>query len=165
MLLFAMLFAILGCAAAHGWEPLGAQQPCRADEGIACAVDGYVGSEVIYEDASVRIWNFTLPSGAMTSMHRHDHNYHFVAIRPTQLRVYGEDGAVLFDFTAQGSIGFAVDGDYLTPVGGTIQLPWKVPRTHAAKNIGPSAYHEILFESKTAVPAVSAAGEAGGEEL
>lgn len=72
----------------------------------ACgATDGYVGSNVIYEDDYVRIWNFTLAPGQSTSMHRHDHDYHFVAISPTQLEVYGEDGLRLFDFRAEGTFG------------------------------------------------------------
>jgi hypothetical protein len=122
----------------------GEKQPCQ--------VDGYVGSNVIYEDDMVRVWNFTLAPGQMTSMHRHDHDYHFVAIKPTQLEVYGEDGSRLFDFRAEGVLGFKINGDYLEPTG--IELPWPVPRTHSAKNIGSDDYYEILYESKisTTVP-------------
>lgn len=130
-------------------EDLGESTPCVA--GTACQVDGYVGSKVIYEDDTVRVWNFTLAPGEMTSMHRHDYGYHFVAITPTQLEVYGEDGTALFDFRAEGVLGFAIEGDFLKPIG--IELPWPVPRTHAAKNIGPDPYYEILYESK--VPAAS----------
>ena len=82
----------------------------------------------------------------MTSMHRHDHNYHFIAINPTQLEVYGEDGSRLFDFRAEGVLGFKVEGGFLKPIG--IELPWPVPVVHAAKNIGDDYYYEILFESK-----------------
>jgi hypothetical protein len=101
---------------------------------------------LIYEDEAVRVWNFTLAPGAITSMHRHDYDYHFVAIKPTQLEVYGENGSRLFDFRAEGTLGFTIEGDYLKPRG--IELPWPVPRVHAAKNIGPDDYYEILFESK-----------------
>ena len=82
----------------------------------------------------------------MTSMHRHDHDYHFIAMNPTQLEVYGEDGSRLFDFRAEGVLGFKVEGDFLKPIG--IELPWLVPVVHAAKNIGDDYYYEILFESK-----------------
>jgi hypothetical protein len=81
-------------------------------------------------------------------MHRHDFNYHFVAIAPTQLEVYGEDGSRLFDFRAEGALGFKIKGDFLEPIG--VDLP-PVPRIHAAKNIGDSVYHEILFESKVPI--------------
>ena len=43
------------------------------------------------ENESQRIWNFTLEPGQMTSMHRHDFDYSFVAIKPSQLEVFGED--------------------------------------------------------------------------
>lgn len=111
-----------------------------------CNVDGYVGSHVILEDEIQRVWNFTLEPGEMTSMHRHDYDYSFVAVRPSQLEVYGEDGERLFDFYATG-LSLRVKGDFLEPMGG-VKLPWKVPRIHAARNIGPNTYHEILFESK-----------------
>eukprot|EP00584_Thalassiosira_punctigera_P005799 CAMPEP_0172536782 /NCGR_PEP_ID=MMETSP1067-20121228/8508_1 /TAXON_ID=265564 ORGANISM="Thalassiosira punctigera, Strain Tpunct2005C2" /NCGR_SAMPLE_ID=MMETSP1067 /ASSEMBLY_ACC=CAM_ASM_000444 /LENGTH=161 /DNA_ID=CAMNT_0013321941 /DNA_START=112 /DNA_END=597 /DNA_ORIENTATION=+ len=128
-------------------EKLGESKPCACDEdGGKCVVDGYVGSTVLYEDDAVRVWNFTLAPGEMTSMHRHDHDYRFVAIKPTQLEVYGEDGSRLFDFRAEGVLGFKVNGDFLEPIG--VELPWPVPRVHAAKNIGDDDYYEILFESK-----------------
>ena len=52
----------------------------------------------------------------MTSMHRHDHDYSFVAVAPSQLEVFGEDGRRLFDFWATGAA-FRVVGDYLEPTG------------------------------------------------
>jgi hypothetical protein len=59
---------------------------------------------VIYEDDTVRVWNLTLvPGETMTNyMRSHDcYDYPFVAIQPTQLEVYGEDGSRLFDFRAE----------------------------------------------------------------
>jgi hypothetical protein len=113
---------------------------------ICLSYDGEVGTSIIYENNEVRIWNFTLAPGQSTSMHRHEYDYYFVAIKPSQLEVFGEDGSRLFDFTATGTFGFTIDGDYLQPVNKT--LPWPVPRIHSAKNIGTYEYHEILFELK-----------------
>ena len=146
---------------------LGDTKPCKMDiDGQPCEVDGYVGSNVIYEDERVRVWNFTLPAGKMTSMHRHDYDYHFVAIQPTQLEVYGENGTILFNFRAEGTLGFKVEGDYLLPVSNNVQLPWIVPRIHAAKNIGPTDYYEILFENKlTTKSAESQPSHSKTEEL
>ena len=110
-----------------------------------CSVDGFVGSYVIIENDYQRIWNFTLRPGEMTSMHRHDFDYSFVAIKPSRLEVYGEDGEKLFDFWAT-EASLRVSGDFLEPTGEA--LPYKVPRVHAARNIGTETYHEILFESK-----------------
>mmetsp|Transcript_20371 Transcript_20371/g.30007 ORF Transcript_20371/g.30007 Transcript_20371/m.30007 type:complete len:170 (-) Transcript_20371:1579-2088(-) len=134
-------------ATAIDTDKLGEPNDCSCDiDGKPCDVDGYVGSHVIYEDDDVRVWNFTLAAGEMTSMHKHDYDYHFVAIKPTQLEVYGEDGLRLFDFRAEGVLGFKVVGEFLEPIG--IELPFPVPRVHSAKNIGDGDYYEILYESK-----------------
>lgn len=123
--------------------------PCNMDiNGGLCEVDSYVGSTIIYEDDRVRIWNFTLPPGKMTSMHRHDLDYHFVAIIPSQLEVWSEDGIALYNFRAEGTLGFTVQGDFLVPVHASPDLPSLIPRTHAAKNIGLSVYNEIIYEQK-----------------
>ena len=111
-----------------------------------CVIDGFVGSYVIIENESQRIWNFTLQPGEMTSMHRHDYDYSFVAIKPSRLEVFGEDGQRLFDFWAT-EASLKINGDFLEPTGDE-KLPYKVPRVHAARNIGTGVYHEILFESK-----------------
>eukprot|EP00600_Ochromonadales_sp_CCMP1393_P002681 CAMPEP_0174987564 /NCGR_PEP_ID=MMETSP0004_2-20121128/19622_1 /TAXON_ID=420556 /ORGANISM="Ochromonas sp., Strain CCMP1393" /LENGTH=170 /DNA_ID=CAMNT_0016240647 /DNA_START=19 /DNA_END=531 /DNA_ORIENTATION=- len=149
VVLLMMLFCPLSLAIPT--ENLGDAKPCHADKAQSelCEVDGYVGSKVIFEDEKVRVWNFTLAPGEMTSMHRHDYDYHFVAVQPSQLEVWGETGERLFDFRAEGTLGFTVEGDFLVPAKG-VDLPWPVPRTHAAKNIGPDPYYEILFESKVA---------------
>lgn len=134
-------------------EPLGETKPCHADENQPCEIDGYVGTSVIYEDHLVRVWNFTLAPGEMTSMHAHDYDYHFVAIQPTQLEVWGTNGDRLFDFRAEGVLGFKLSGDLLVPI--NIELPFPVPRIHAAKNIGDSTYYEILYESKVSTAAAT----------
>jgi hypothetical protein len=142
-------FSLLVLLASSAILPLGSKMLCDIDtvQSGGCEVDGYVGSEVIYEDDRVRVWNFTLAPGQMTSMHKHDNDYHFVAIQPTQLEVWGEGGDRLFDFRAEGTLGFKVVGDFLQPISDAVKLP-PVPRVHAAKNIGPNTYYEILFESK-----------------
>lgn len=140
-----ILALLLSIARAVPTNELGQVVSCRVQSG-SCPVDGYVGSRVIYEDDFVRVWNFTLAPGEMTTLHRHDHDYHFVAIKPTQLEVYDEKGDVLFDFRAEGTLGFTLNGEFLEPI--NIKLPFPVPRVHAAKNIGSDHYYEILYESK-----------------
>ena len=44
----------------------------------------------------------------MTSMHRHDFDYTFVVIKPSQLEVFGENGDRLFDFWAEGTKAFQI---------------------------------------------------------
>lgn len=148
LVLLAVFIAICFC---HGsFEPVGDMHPCSMDKGEkSCVVDSYIGTKVIYEDEQVRVWNFTLAPGEMTSMHRHDNDYHFVVIQPTQLQVWGEDGSILFDFRAEGTLGFNVVGEFLVPASEQVKMAHPVPRVHAAKNIGPNTYYEILFERKT----------------
>ena len=86
-----------------------------------CTVDGYVGSYVMIENDSQRIWNFTLEPGQMTSMHRHDFDYSFVAIKPSRLEVFGEDGTRLFDFWATES-SLKINGDFLEPTDENIKV-------------------------------------------
>jgi hypothetical protein len=132
-------------------KDLGAMTECHCDQKEeVCPVDGFIGSNVIYEDDTVRVWNFTLGPGEMTSMHRHDNDYRFVVIKPSQLQVWSQSGNALYDFRAEGVMGFKLKGDFLEPIG--IKFPHPVPRTHAAKNIGDSVYNEILFETKETSP-------------
>jgi len=145
--------AIVLVAAQNLRDPAGSASCSTGEEGSPlpkpCAVDPYVGSHVIYEDDFTRVWNFTLLPGEMTSMHRHDFDYTFLAVVPTRLAVWGNHGDYLFTFDAKGSLSFTVQGDYLEPSADT-KLPWKVPRTHVARNVGNDVYRELLFESKVA---------------
>ena len=63
---------------------------------------------MIHEDSTQRVWNFTLKPGEMTSMHKHDFDYTFVVIQPSQLEVFGENGSRLFDFWAAGTKAFRI---------------------------------------------------------
>lgn len=147
--------ALLIASQCIAYDSVGETSPCDIQRlQTGCEVDKYVGSTVIFEDDFIRVWNFTLAPGEMTSMHRHDYDYHFVAISPTQLEVWAENGSRLFDFRAEGVLGFTVEGDYLKPT--NIELPFPVPRTHSAKNIGDSFYYEILYESKTSLQQLGA---------
>jgi hypothetical protein len=123
-------------------------EPGRGD----CIVDGNVGSSILYEDARARVWNFTLAPNESTSMHRHDCDYHFVALEPSTLEVWGANGDRLFDFVATGTLGFKIEGDFLLQIAPTgVDMasftPIRVPRVHSARNIGDATYREILFES------------------
>ena len=57
----------------------------------------------------------------MTSMHRHDFDYSFVAIKPSRLEVFGEDGTRLFDFWATES-SLKINGDFLEPTDENIKV-------------------------------------------
>ena len=61
-------------------------------------------------------------------MHRHDFDYSFVAIKPSRLEIFGEDGTRLFDFWATES-SLKINGDFLEPTDENIKLPYKVSMT------------------------------------
>ena len=144
MLAIYLALVVLGIAAVLG-------NVCAPGSG-GCEVDSNVGSHIIYEDARVRVWNFTLAPNASTSMHRHDCDYHFIALEPSTLEVWGASGERLFDFLATGTLGFKIEGDFLVqlaPSGADAAsfTPIRVPRVHSARNLGNHVYREILFES------------------
>jgi hypothetical protein len=79
-------------------------------------------------------------------LHRHEYDYHFVVLSPSQLEVTGENGIKLFDFRAEGTFGLRLVGDKLVPHVGSMGA---IPAVHAVKNIGDQLFHEYVFESKS----------------
>ena len=97
MLIYAQLLILLGCYCTYQYaQQLEHKSECTIERitSSGCDVDGYVGSEILYEDNLVRIWvsnqskpfilnkdplrciscyfkqNFTLAPGEMTSLHK-----------------------------------------------------------------------------------------------
>jgi hypothetical protein len=114
----------------------------------SCDITTSIGNNVLFEDDDLRLWNFTLAPGEITPMHRHDCNYYFVVTSGSLLELWSSEGAdpVPFEVKNGDLCGFKVHGDYLVPTGTTSMK--KIPRTHAAKNIGTSTLSEILIERK-----------------
>lgn len=105
-----------------------------------------VGSKMIFEDAFSRVWEMRLKPGESSPVHRHDLDYTFVVQEPAVLRILSPNGTGLFDFTAEGTFGFRVRGDFLVPT--QKELPWPLPRTHAAQNVDNRTFYEFIFENK-----------------
>jgi hypothetical protein len=129
-------------------EKFGSPHPCKLESAGSCAVDGNIGTKVIFEDATVRVWNFTLGSGETTSMHRHYCGYHFLTVTSSTLEVWGEFGDQILTISPEVGeiIGFSIVNDDLVQTASS--NPIRIPRTHAARNIGATTFNEILFESK-----------------
>ena len=89
-----------------------------------------VGSKLIFENERVKVWEFTLAPGETIAVHRHDHDYFFYPIEGGTLEVTRETGIVQATLDP-GKVYYRGKGD-----------------THAARNIGPGRYHEILVELK-----------------
>jgi hypothetical protein len=51
-----------------------------------------VGSEKVFENDKVIVWNFTLEPGECTPLHTHEHNYMWYAIAGAPLQIYDEEG-------------------------------------------------------------------------
>ena len=82
-------------------------------------------------------------------MHRHDHDYFFLAIQGSTLSVTDVNNDFLFEFSpGKGdTLNLEKHGDFITGPGQT-PLPWDLPTVHAAKNVGNQTYHEVLIELK-----------------
>jgi quercetin dioxygenase-like cupin family protein len=89
-----------------------------------------VGTKLVFENERVRVWEFTLAPGEEIATHRHEHDYFFYAIEGGTLEVT-RPGGVTRATLESGQVYFRTAGD-----------------SHAARNIGPTRYHEVLVELK-----------------
>ena len=109
---------------------------------------GEVGTNKIFENDKIIVWEFLLKPGEETPIHEHKHDYLFYIIRGSTLQVFGEAGEDLgtLDATTGSSFAFKVEDKHLVSVD---EKDYRVPVTHSAKNIGYDEYREILIETKT----------------
>ncbi len=110
---------------------------------------GGVGSEVVFENDKVVVWNFELAPGAETPMHTHKRNYMWYAISGAPLQVFDENGQDLGTLEVPTGAVFhlKIDGEEIE----VLSEPGKgmrVPATHKARNAGNTPYREILVEFK-----------------
>jgi len=96
---------------------------------------GGVGTQVLYEDDDVRVWEMNLEPGEHSDLHRHDHDY-ILVIDSGDLVA----GVPPKDFPMDFFIG------KVPAQGNTVRVPkggieW-------ALNVGQKRYHEILIELK-----------------
>ena len=89
-----------------------------------------VGTKLIFENERVKVWEFTLAPGQELGSHRHEHDYFFYPIEGGTLEVTRASGLTRATLET-GKVYYRSKGD-----------------THAAKNVGPERYHEILVELK-----------------
>lgn len=108
-----------------------------------------VGSEKLFENDKIIVWNFELKPGEQTPIHTHEHSYMWYSIQGTNLQVFDEDGKDL------GTLEVPTGSVYSLKVeNGTIEVMSnvgkgvKIPAKHSAKNVGTTHYREILVEYK-----------------
>jgi len=106
-----------------------------------------VGSNVVFEDDKIKVWEFNLEPGEQTPVHTHELEYIFYVINGTTLEVFDADGKPLQPLILSDGdvVALRLEGDELVVIG---DESVRVPATHSARNGGPATYREILIEKK-----------------
>lgn len=109
-----------------------------------------VGSEKIFENDNVIVWNFELDPGETTPLHTHKHDYMWYSIQGTPgLQVFDEDDNDLgtLEVPTGAVYSLKLDNGYLEVLS-DINKGVRVLARHKAKNLGDKTYREILVEYK-----------------
>jgi hypothetical protein len=103
-----------------------------------------VGTNKVFENERVIVWEMTLEPGESTGQHTHENDYFFQVISGSTLETIDSNGVSLggFDLVTGSTHYLTLKGEEL------IYGDVRVPATHDAKNIGPDRYYEILVELK-----------------
>jgi beta-alanine degradation protein BauB len=108
-----------------------------------------VGTEKVFENDKVIVWNFVLAPGEETPVHTHKHSYMWYAIEGAPLHIFDENGGDLGIFQVPtGAIYSLKYEDGYLEVLSDIGKGAKVPATHKARNEGSNPYREVLIEYK-----------------
>lgn len=94
-----------------------------------------IGTEVLYENDQIKIWNMQLEPGQGQGMHRHRNDYVLVFIGDCRLRGVNQDGSTRFEETMTDgtTILRTIDGD---------------EDIHDAINVGDSVSRNPIIELK-----------------
>lgn len=106
-----------------------------------------VGTAKVFENDEIVLWELALEPGETTGVHTHRLDYVFYVLEGSRLETLDANQASLFEFDANTGDVFVVrcEGDQLFVGEGD---SFAVPATHAARNVGPTRYREILVETK-----------------
>ena len=106
-----------------------------------------VGSNVVFEDDKIKVWEFDLDPGEQTPVHTHELDYIFYVIDGTTLEVFDKNNQLLSKIEVKDGdvVPLRLEGDELVVIGNESQ---RIPATHSARNGGPNRYREILVETK-----------------
>ena len=103
-----------------------------------------VGTNRVFENDKVIVWEMALEPGESTGLHTHEHEYFFQVISGSTLETIDSDGRSLgeFEFATGSTHYLTLEGDEL------VYGETRVPARHEARNIGSTRYFEILVELK-----------------
>ena len=108
-----------------------------------------VGSEKVFENDKVIVWNFVLEPGEETPVHTHEHSYMWYSIAGAPLRIFDEAGKDLgtLEVPTGAIYSLKLDNGFLEVLSDAGK-GMRVPARHKARNVGPTAYREVLVEYK-----------------
>ena len=102
--------------------------PASKDE-----VSTNVGTEVLFENDTVRVWSMALEPGESSPYHRHVHDYFYIYTTPSRIKArYPDKPEVVRDYQ-EGFVNFSVVGDGIE---------------HDITNTGDERHHQIIIELK-----------------
>lgn len=108
-----------------------------------------IGSEKVFENDKIVMWNFVLPAGEQTPVHTHERAYMWYVIEGGFVQIFDEDGKDLGSFEVPtGSVFSLKLEDGFFEIISEIAKGLRIPARHSAKNVGSTAYREILVEYK-----------------
>lgn len=96
---------------------------------------GGVGTQVLFEDDKVRIWEMILEPGQASDLHHHEHDYYLAVFEGDLVAGIPPKGNPMEPFVG-----------IIPPQGNTVGVP--KGGTEWALNVGKQTYHEILIELK-----------------
>ncbi|MDQ7976386.1 hypothetical protein QYH69_03910 [Paraburkholderia sp. SARCC-3016] len=108
-----------------------------------------VGTEKVFENDKIIVWDLVLDPGQETPVHTHMHSYMWYAIEGAPLRIFDEHGSDLgiFEVSTGGVYSLLCENGYLEILSNAGK-GMRVPATHKARNEGDTRYREILVEYK-----------------
>lgn len=96
-----------------------------------------IGTELLFENERLRVWDMTLEPGQATDLHRHDNDYLFVYVTDdNRLDIEMPSGDVIHAESPDGAVAY-------WEVGAADPPPHY---THRARNVGDRAHRQILVE-------------------
>jgi len=91
-----------------------------------------IGTEVLFENDRIRVWEMTLAIGEGSGMHQHEHDYVLVYVTPSKIEFRQPSEAPVYLSCADGFVQYNVVGQQ-----GMI---------HEIKNVGEETHRQILVE-------------------
>ncbi len=110
---------------------------------------GKLGTEKMFENDQVSVWNFEIAPGEETEMHTHERNYMWYAIQGSTVQVLDENDNDLGSLEIQtGDVySFKVEGGDIVVLS-ELSKGVRFPAKHKARNIGATTYREVMVEYK-----------------